>query len=99
MKHSTHLVADEALLDTVCQPDRVRRRRAIVTTLEERETSVSLSTLAEQVLAREADAGWGAGDGDETDLRVELYHNHLPKLADAGVVEFDPDERVVASAE
>ncbi|GAB7011574.1 DUF7344 domain-containing protein [Halorubrum trueperi] len=34
-------------------------------------------------------------DDAETDAAVELYHNHLPRLADAGVIAWDPDEGVV----
>lgn len=35
--------------------------------------------------------------GDETlcALTVALHHRHLPKLAEAGLVEYDPDTRTV----
>jgi len=28
--------------------------------------------------------------GDETDIAIHLHHSTLPKLADAGLVEYDP---------
>lgn len=31
-------------------------------------------------------------------VRIALYHNHLPKLCDAGVVAYDRDRRTVALA-
>lgn len=32
---------------------------------------------------------------DRTQLTIHLYHAQLPKLADHGVVEFDPENRTV----
>jgi predicted transcriptional regulator len=32
-------------------------------------------------------------------LRPTLYHHHLPKLDDIGLVEFDPDEKTVTPTE
>lgn len=48
-------------------------------------------------------AGWMAATErrvttgvDRESLLIALYHTHLPKLADAGLVEFDADRGVVA---
>lgn len=62
-----------------------RERRAIVRTLGKSDTSMTVSTLADRI-----------GDPrDERPVRVRLYHQHLPKMGDAGVVEYDrEDERV-----
>lgn len=35
---------------------------------------------------------------DHSSLRIGLYHTHLPRLDDAGLVAFDPTERVVDRA-
>lgn len=35
-------------------------------------------------------------EDDLDDLRVRLYHHHLPVLADEGLIEWDRDEEVVA---
>lgn len=37
----------------------------------------------------------GTADTERTEVEAALYHSHLPKLADAGLVEFDPDAETV----
>lgn len=32
---------------------------------------------------------------DREQLAIQLYHTHLPRLADHGVVEFDPENQAV----
>jgi len=34
-------------------------------------------------------------DEDETDSAVSLHHARLPKLADAGLIEYDPQSKTV----
>jgi len=64
-------------------------RREIIAALRDRGES-SLHELARSL----ADAS------DRTErLERELHHRHLPKLADAGVVEYDPKERAIAPTE
>lgn len=60
---------------------------------------VPLSELADVI------AGWLAvadrqvtTAGERTSLRIALYHTHLPRLEAAGLIEFDPDDRVVDRA-
>lgn len=36
-----------------------------------------------------------SGDEDPETVRVELYHAHLPKLAESGYVDWDPDAETV----
>ncbi|SFR92198.1 hypothetical protein SAMN05216559_1026 [Halomicrobium zhouii] len=57
---------------------------------------VTLSELADVL------AGWLATTesrvttgADRSSLRIALYHNHLPQLASAGLVDFDATELVV----
>jgi hypothetical protein len=33
--------------------------------------------------------------GEATDLEVAMYHSHLPKLEEAGLIHWDPEEGVV----
>lgn len=75
------------------------RRRIALTTIASVGTPVELRTLARSVAREEA----GSADPDipEDELEnvaISLYHAHLPKLANLGLVEFDARERVVESA-
>ena len=72
------------------------QRSEAVRVLQEHGTPIPLDRLARLV---EDDAPPGsaadraAGDGRQS--RTALHHAHLPKLDDAGVIEYDPDDRVV----
>lgn len=64
-------------------------RRSIIRTLSAAGTPMSVSTLVDRV----------AEDRDETPVRVRLYHQHLPKMDDAEIVEYDRDAgRVVLTS-
>ncbi|WP_435179594.1 DUF7344 domain-containing protein [Halorussus sp. AFM4] len=63
------------------------RRRGVLYTLK-RNGQTSVEELAERI------AAWQSAEDGETDpesVEVSLVHAHLPKLADAGVVEYDRD--------
>jgi len=71
------------------------RRRAVLDSLDGQST-VELEPLARSVAA--------SGDGVVTDDAVErlkrmLHHVHLPKMDDVGVVDYDPDESLVVTAD
>lgn len=75
--------------------DRLRRR--ILSILQDVEARLSLADLARELERREADGP--ASDVHWEQIRqfhLVLYHTHVPKLADAGLVDFDVDERTVA---
>lgn len=72
------------------------RRRYVVARLCEAADTHPLDELAFEVAAWELGCG-PASVSKETEEHVftSLYHNHAPKLANAGLVEFDPDELTV----
>ena len=68
-----------------------QRRRLVLHYLSRRVGSVRLADLAEQV------ARW---EGSPTDdnverVRTNLYHNHLPRLVDWGLIRVDPERGTV----
>lgn len=74
------------------------RRRVVLDSLFESGTPVDVGRLARRVAARERRGGEG-DRGPPADavhrVRVSLHHVHLPKLDDAGLVEYDPDGQAV----
>ena len=73
------------------------RRRELLQLLPEVDTPVDLDDLARELVAREQGVPISEIEGERVRrCRIALYHHHLPKLADAGVVTFDADHRTVA---
>lgn len=72
------------------------RRRHVVAALADRTTEITLDELVSTITSRNL-AGSEATDPAATKKRIKiaLHHVHLPKLDDAGVVEYDPDARTV----
>lgn len=80
----------DALLQLVA--DR-RRRQAIHHLRHEADGNTTIDDLVDRM----HDGGLDA-DGHPTDreqLAIQLYHAHLPKLADYGVVEFEPENGAI----
>lgn len=80
-----------------------RRRRYVLYSLNETDGDVmALDELTEQVVTWER--RWdGQGDRDRDDhreeVRVTLHHNHLPRLVDAGLIDYDARTETVRSWE
>lgn len=69
-----------------------RRRRLAVDILDGRVASLDLDAVAGKIVDREdADPAPEAIDR----VAIELHHNHLPRLDEYGLVEYEPKARVV----
>lgn len=69
------------------------RRRQTVEALADATAAVELGDLAAEISARETTT-----DEDERSkerVAISLHHVHLPKMVDAGILEYDPTERVI----
>ncbi|WP_435177722.1 DUF7344 domain-containing protein [Halorussus sp. AFM4] len=76
------------------------RRRRAVAALRETDGATTLGDLAEATAARVDGVDRAAVPTDRRErVAASLHHCHLPKLADAGVVEYDPDESRVVPTE
>ncbi|MFC7068640.1 DUF7344 domain-containing protein [Halobaculum lipolyticum] len=64
------------------------RRRAVMAVVENRCRSLGLEQLAANVA--EALEGEEFDPGALRSLAIELHHVHLPKLSDAGLLDYDP---------
>ncbi|MCU4740884.1 hypothetical protein OB955_06925 [Halobacteria archaeon AArc-m2/3/4] len=77
-------------VDTCCGLLSSWRRRYLLTQLRDRDR-VTIDRLARRIAALEQDTTRDAVSEDARDsVVVSLVHNHLPRLADHGVVEYDP---------
>lgn len=72
------------------------RRRYVVSRLREAARPLELTELAEYVAEEEADAREDEVSVERVnDARIDLYHSHIPKLADVGLVRYDRKRKVV----
>lgn len=86
----------ELTLDTVHQLLSARRRRYALYCLYLYENPVRLADVADRVTEWEQD-GTSVPE-DRLRMYTNLYHVHVPKLDDAGVVAYQQDEDVVELA-
>lgn len=76
-----------------------RRRRSLLTQLQVH-GELDLDSLAGRIAADERAETVGAvPDEAITRVHVSLFHQHLPKLDDVGLVDFDPDADRVSLSE
>lgn len=79
-------------LDALANP----RRRDVLYHLSENDAA-TIDALAAEIAARETDVRPEDVSSDDREATmVDLHHTHLPKLADAGLVEFDRRSGAVA---
>lgn len=82
----------DALFDVLSR----RRRRCALACLMEHTEPVALSELAREVATREnGTAAAEISDDRVRSVESSLYHSHIPKLAEVGVVEYDPERASV----
>ncbi|AXR78673.1 DUF7344 domain-containing protein [Natrarchaeobaculum sulfurireducens] len=93
--------ADDGLSkDVIFELLKNRRRREVLAYLLEAEETVTLGELAEQIAAWENDTDVNALSSDQRKrVYVALYQTHLPKMDDAGIVEYDQDRGLISLAD
>lgn len=77
-------------LDTAFEILTEERRQFALQYLAEEGGTVSLSDVVTYLVDRESAV-------DRTDIAADLHHSHLPKLAAAGLVEYDPEANTVTA--
>ncbi|MFD1515232.1 DUF7344 domain-containing protein [Halomarina rubra] len=82
--------------DTAYDLMRHGSRRAVVRLLGTHPVEWQLDALATEIVADASRDSSGVGDDRRRRVLVDLVHHHLPKLAEANVVEFDHGAGVVA---
>lgn len=91
--------ADSAVGDSVESPFELlshRYRRYAVRVLDEHDCELALADLADETARREYDCPVTEIPAEKiSTLYLSLYHSHVPKLEDAGVVEYDQERDIV----
>lgn len=70
-----------------------RRRRYVLHCLEEFETPMALTDIVDELVRWENESLSTAVDRER--IHSSLYHNHLPKLSDWGLVSYDKSQKTV----
>lgn len=70
------------------------RRQHALCYLGQKAAAISLGDLAEYIAIKEGDPSYEWYQR----ITVDLYHRHLPHLADAGLIEYDVDSELVELA-
>lgn len=104
-RETTRIVAEEhsepGLPDRAIPPlHHHRRRRHLIDCLREFDEPISLPDLADEVAIREQQVELTDIPAEDVkDIYLSLYHNHIPKLANAGVIEYDQESDLVLQTE
>lgn len=86
----------DTVLDLVAEP----RRRFALECLSDRSQPIALADLAEVVAVREHERPITEIPNETVKAtRFMLHHQHLPKLADGGAVDYDQDRELVRLSE
>ena len=89
-------IAFDSVLD-LCQN---QHRRIILGTLAEEQRSLTLNDLTQAVLKYNHQTPITEASNDVlTEIRLSLYHVHLPKLASEGLIDYDPERQLVEPTE
>lgn len=87
---------DQSSLDLIYSLLSNSRRRFVIEYLHQHEESTTLSELAAQLAAQESDTDTESiADKQRKIVYVSLYQVHLPRLNDAGFIEYDADTGAV----
>lgn len=84
------------MFDALSHPRRLRAIRV----LDDFDASLALKDLAVETVRSERSESQEEVDTEQAEaVHIALHHCHVPKLADAGLVEYDNTEKRVAIAE
>lgn len=73
------------------------RRRLLIDCVSESSGPLLVERLVEQISARETEGSTGTpSDERRAEITIALLHNHLPRMDEAAVVEFDREASTVS---
>lgn len=88
---------DAPPLDVLFEVLAHQRRRYTLACLRELETPIALADLANEVASREQGTPIPDAPAEEVkQVYTSLYHSHVPKMADANIVEYSREDDTVS---
>uniref|UniRef100_UPI003D9732DC DUF7344 domain-containing protein n=1 Tax=Halomicrococcus sp. NG-SE-24 TaxID=3436928 RepID=UPI003D9732DC len=86
--------------DSVLSLCRNQHRRIVLALLTEEQRSLTLTDLIKTILTYNHQTPIAEASEDViTEVRRSLHHVHLPKLASAGLINYDPERQLVEPTE
>ena len=82
-------------VDTALELCQNTQRRIVLATLLERQQPATVADLTRAIASHEHDGQTAVSDETLSRIRIALHHVHLPKVAEAGIVEYDAERGVV----
>lgn len=87
-------------LDTVFGVLADQRRRSLLRCLNEYENTMALADVADEIATREREKPITELSAEEVKtVYISLYHEHIPKMVDAGVVRYNQEKDMVMLVE
>lgn len=87
-------MAEALSFDSVLDLCRNQHRRIVLALLAEEQRSVTMNDLTETILAYNHHAPvTEASEEVITEIQCQLHHMHLPRLASAGLIDYDTERR------
>ncbi|PGF14167.1 hypothetical protein CP556_24380 [Natrinema sp. CBA1119] len=91
---------DSSTFDSVLNLCQHQHRRIVLGILAAEQRSLTLNDLTQTVLKYNHQTSITEVSEDVlTEIRLLLYHVHLPKLASEGIITYDPDRQLVEPTE
>lgn len=83
-------------LDTVLDVCGYKYRRIVLAALANQEQSMSINDLTNAIVKHNHHMPLAETSSEKvTEIQTGLYHVHLPKLAETGFIQYDPERQVV----
>lgn len=83
-------------LDTVLDVCEHKHRRIVLAALTDQHQSLSINDLTNAIVKHNHHTPPAeAADETVTQIQTALHHVHLPKLAEAGLIQYDPEQQLV----
>lgn len=87
---------DSGTFERVCEIVSHPTRQEIVQVLRENETPTTTKTVASELDDIDGNQSIGVDSTEKSErVVIALSHLHLPKMADAGLIDYDPETRTI----